>query len=106
MDWLKNVVVDILVTLFIAAALLIGDMWMWWIILVYTLLLLVAKGVTASSSGTIAQKARSTDAPIWFYHLLYGLNIIMLGLTSWWFLTVGWVAIWLLSYLSLRNDHS
>lgn len=99
MGWLKNVMVDILVTLFIAAAFMLSDTWMWWVIVIYTILLLIAKVVAATSSGFINNAKESEPAPEWFLHVLYGLNVVLLALSSWWFLTAGWVAIWILSYL-------
>lgn len=106
MSWLKEIIVDILVTFFIAVAFLLNDPWMWWVIAVYTALLLIAKGAALTSSGLLRQSRKSQQAPEWILHVLYAVNVILLGLASWWFLMAGWVLIWLLSYLAQRKVQS
>jgi hypothetical protein len=103
MDWLKDVIVDILVTVFIAAFIWFGYIWMWWVIAVYSGLLLVAKAVVLTGDGFLSRTQNNQQAPDWFLHVLYALNIIMLGMFGWWWLTGGWCLIWLFSYLGQRN---
>lgn len=104
MGWLKNVIVDILVTIFIAAAFWLSDTWMWWVIVVYTVVLLIAKSISVTSEGFISKTQKKQQAPEWFLHLLYGVNVLLLALAGWWFLAAGWVAIWILSYLGQRKS--
>jgi hypothetical protein len=103
MNWIKNVIVDICVTIFIAVAVWLGDLWMWWVIAVYTALLLIAKGVVIRGDGFLRRSQKSQQAPEWFLHLLYALNIALLALANWWFLMAGWCLIWLFSYLGQRK---
>lgn len=106
MNWLKDVIVDILVTVFIAAAYWLTDPWMWWVIAVYTVLLLIAKGVTFKSDGLLGRAQKPQQAPEWFLHLLYAINVVLLVLAHWWFLMAGWCLIWLFSYLSQQKATS
>lgn len=103
MSWLKDVIVDILVTIFIATAFWLGDPWMWWVIAVYTALLLIAKGVVLTGDSFMQRAQKSSQSPEWFLHLLYAINIILLGIAGWWFLMSGWCLIWLFSYLAERK---
>lgn len=103
MNWLKDIIVDILVTIFIATAYWLGDPWMWWVITVYTVLLLIAKGVVLTGDGFMQRAQQSLKAPEWFLHLLYLINIILLGVAGWWFLMSGWCLIWLFSYLAEKK---
>lgn len=89
MTWIKDVIVDILVTLFIGAAVWLGDIWMWWVIAVYSALLLIAKGVVLTGDGFLNRTHKSQKAPDWFLHVLYAANIILLMIAGWWILLAG-----------------
>lgn len=104
MSWLKDVIVDIAVSIFIVSAVLLQDPWMRYVIWAYTGLMLIAKLVvlTGDSFSQIAKKARS-DAPDWFSHLLYAVNTIALFVGQWWYAAVAWALIWLFSYLAQRK---
>ena len=104
MNWLKDVVVDIAVTLFIFSAVLLQDSWMRYVIWAYTALMLLAKVavLSADSFSQIANKARS-DAPEWFSHLLYALNTAALFWGEWWYAGAAWALIWLFSYMAQRK---
>lgn len=104
MSWLREVIVDILVTLFIIASVLLGDPWMRYIIWAYTGIMLLTKTLVLTSDYfmQIVQKSK-TETPQWFSHLLYGINTIVLAYFSWWYAAVGWALIWLFSYLAQRT---
>ncbi len=104
MNWIKEVIVDIAVTLFIIAAVLLEDPWMKYIIWIYTGLMLLTKTlvITRDSFAQLASKAK-TNAPDWFSHLLYATNTIVLYAFQWWYAAAGWTLIWLFSYLSERR---
>jgi len=105
MAWLKNVVIDLLVTIVIAVYVFTVADWGYWIIIIYTPLMLLLKIVAVSSGIGSAVKSgvkrgakkSSDDVPVWFYHVLYGANLIMLLYANWWVVAVGWAAIWILS---------
>ena len=101
MAWLKNVVIDLLVTIVIAVYVFTVADWGYWIIIIYTPLMLLLKIVAVSSGiGSAVKrgaKKSSDDVPVWFYHVLYGANLIMLLYANWWVVAVGWAAIWILS---------
>ena len=103
MHWLKDVTVDILVTLFIAVAIWLGEVWLWWVIAVYTLLMIIAKSVVLWGDGFLSRAQKSQNAPEWFLHLLYGINVALLAYAGWWYLLGGWVVIWILSFLGQRK---
>jgi hypothetical protein len=103
MEWLKGVLVDICVTILIAVAYWLGDPWMWWVIAIYTGLLLIAKSMVLTGDGFLRRSQKSQKAPEWFLHLLYALNVVLLALAGWWYLMAAWVLIWLLSVLGLRK---
>ena len=102
-NWLKEVVVDIMVTLFIAVAIALGDSWMWWVLAVYSGLLTIAKGLVLRGDGFPNRTQKSKQAPEWFFHLLYAVNVALLVYAGWWYLMAGWCLIWLFSYLGLRT---
>ena len=83
-----------------------GDIWMWWVIAVYSALLLIAKGVVFTGDGFLNRTHKSQKAPDWFLHVLYAANIILLMIAGWWILLAGWCLIWLFSYLGQRKTNS
>lgn len=104
MNWLKDVIVDIAVTIFIIAAIFVADTWMMWIIGAYTLVLLLAKAAILFGDNflQLMNKAKS-GAPEWFSHLLYAINTASLFYLKWWFIAAGWVLIWALSFAAERK---
>lgn len=101
MPWLKNVLLDIAVLIVIALYAFQRPEWAWWIIAIYTPLMLLLK-VTALSSGVAtAVKARSgDDVPTWFHHAAYGINVLLLLYAEWWWAASGWAAIWVISAIA------
>lgn len=99
MNSLKEIVVDILVTIFIAVAVWLHNPWMWWVIAIYTLILFIAKGYVLYSDGFLQESLQKQDEAEWVLHILYALNIILLGIATWWYPAALWVLIWLFSYI-------
>lgn len=103
---LKGASVDIIVTIFILFAVFLDIEWARWTLWVYTALMLLLKIAAASSGGvrrlTTQQKKKAT-APLWLFHLLYAINVIALAIAGWWYLFVGWGAIWILSIVIERR---
>lgn len=104
MSWIREVIVDIAVTLFIIASVLLADPWMRYIIWAYTGIMLLTKTLVLTSDGfmQMVQKSKS-EAPEWFAHVLYAINTIVLAFFSWWYAAGGWALIWLFSFLAQRT---
>ena len=104
MSWLKDVVVDIIVTAAIVTAVVVNEPILSGFIIGYTILMLIVK-ITAYWGGSfsgLANKSRS-EAPAWFSHLLYAIDTGTLLTFGWWLTATGWALIWLLSFLSHRK---
>jgi len=104
MNWIKEVVVDLIVTMVILVAVLTNLHWLGLIVIGYTLLMLLLKGIVALNHSLIgALKPRKSEAPEWVTHLLYGVNSLLLLAFGWWITGVQWVAIWILSWHTERQ---
>ncbi len=99
MNSIKEILVDICVTVFIVIAVLLHDPWMWWVIAVYTVLMLIAKGVALYSDGLLRRAQKMKNENDLILHILYVLNIILLAYAAWWYLAALWILIWLFSYI-------
>ena len=108
MLWIKNVVVDLTITVLIVLAAMMDLRWARWIVLIYTPLMLIMKVVVFLGSRSLGQlKQKGDGVPVWFYHALYALNVAVTAgaaLTSagtdmrhWWMIASGWALIWILS---------
>lgn len=104
MHWLKDSIVDILVTIFIVIAVFLEAPILSGIIIGYTLVLLIAKGVILIGDDTLNLLNKTkTEAPVWLSHLLYGMNTVVLLYSGWWYTGAGWAVIWALSYMAQRK---
>jgi len=102
MAWLKNALIDLLVTAVIIIYVITNESWGYYVIMIYTPLILLLKvGAIAGGAGKIVRKTgkekKSDVAPNWFYHLLYGANFALLLYGAWWIMAGGWAVIWILS---------
>lgn len=100
---IKHAVVDILVTVLIVAAVTMNLEWARWIILIYTPVILVLKLIALASPGIRTLKVSPKEPPKLLLHLLYGVNVVVLGIAAWWYLFAGWIAIWILSIVQDRR---
>lgn len=111
MAWIKNVLIDIAVTIMIVLAVTMNLAWARWIVLIYTPLMLILKIVVFLGSRSLGQIKRKGDGvPMWFYHALYAVNVAGSGgyaytttgtdARLWWMIAGGWVVIWILSFAS------
>lgn len=104
MNWLKEVIVDLIVTLFIIIGVFLKTSWMWWVILGYTGIMVLAKIVVLAGDSSLQLIRKSqTSAPDWFSHLLYAVNSVSLLYANWWIAAGGWIFIWVFSYLARRK---
>jgi hypothetical protein len=98
MRWLKDVVIDIAITLVIVAFALWQFEWARWIVLIYTPLLLVLKVLAVSSGSVLALSKRTGgDAPFLFHHGLYAVSVLALLSATQHLLAGAWLLIWVLS---------
>ncbi|MEX0662319.1 MAG: hypothetical protein WD381_06505 [Balneolaceae bacterium] len=95
MQWLKNIVVDLLTTIVIALAVFYEETTLTYIVYAYTILMCIARLASLLSRNfqKITQR-KVSEAPIWVYHLLYFLNVLILGLGMWFITAAGWIFIW------------
>ncbi len=101
MKWIKEILVDILVTIAVILAVRLPYHWLELVIVVYTPIMLLMKAVVLFSGGfNQLMKKTQTSAPWWFVHLLYAINVIVLFFAQWWITGAEWILIWLLSYLT------
>ena len=98
MNWIKNVLLDILVTVVIGIYAFTEPEWGYWVIIIYTpfMLLLKLMAVLSGASNPVKKKVEAA-APAWFFHLIYGVNLLLLLYANWWMMAVGWAGIWILS---------
>lgn len=102
MSWLKDVIVDLIVTVVIIAAVLISNSWLSGLVWGYTGLLLLIKFSVLASDSMLMNKSK-TEAPAWFSHMLYAINTVALLSFGWWYAGVGWALIWIISYLTQQK---
>lgn len=96
MSWIKNALIDVAITAVIAWFAWTGATWAWWIVAIYTPLMLLLK-VFALSGAANAVQRKADDVPVWFYHVLYAANVILLLVSSFLWAGGAWIAIWVLS---------
>lgn len=95
MQWLKHIVVDLLTTLVIALAVFYEDNTLTYIVYAYTILMCIARLASLISRNfqKITQR-KVSEAPIWIYHILYFLNVVILVLGMWFITAAAWIFIW------------
>ena len=96
MTWIKNAVIDIAITAVIGVFAFNGATWSWWIIAIYTPLMVLLK-LFALSGAAAAVKQKSDQVPTWFYHFLYAANLVLLLMSEFYWAAAGWAVIWVLS---------
>ena len=110
MQWLKNVILDIAVTVLIVLAATLDVEWARWIVLIYTPFMLILKilfVLGGQSLTMLRQSKKIVVVPNWFYHTIYAVNVIITAgcalagagaaTQHWWMLAGGWALIWILS---------
>jgi hypothetical protein len=104
MYWIKNAIVDILVTITIIIAAIAHVEWLEYVVTGYTIVLLVAKIIIISMNQMQTLiKGRITDVPEWASHMLYATNVIVLAVFNWPVTAALWLVIWLMSYLTYKR---
>ena len=95
MTWIKDVLVDLAVTVLIVVAVTQDAVWARWVVLVYTPLMIVLKGVVLLGGSLLTPK--DGGVPPWFFHLLFATNVFVAAFDQWWAVAAGWLVIWALS---------
>jgi hypothetical protein len=104
MYWIKNAIVDILVTITIIVAAVAHVEWLEYVVTGYTIVLLLAKIIIISMTQMqTLMKGRITDVPEWASHMLYATNVIVLAIFNWPVTAALWLVIWLMSYLTYKK---
>ncbi len=99
MKIVRQVAVDLLVTLFILIVVLINTDVLNVILVIFTVVLLLARLSVLGNKEMHAKLAKKQpDVPPWFYHVLNGVNVVLLLAGKRWLLTVCWGLIWFLSW--------
>ena len=101
MGWLKNVVIDVAVTIIIILVTLnVLPEWADWIVYIYTPFMLLLKALALFSGvNKIKQKETGDEPPPWFFHALYAINLGALVYAQWWLIAGQWALIWLFSFV-------
>jgi len=105
MNWIREVVLDFAITILIIIAVISQASWLIWFVQIYTILMLVLKIISFFGGLQPAAGKRKTPlAPPWIIHLLYATNVIFLIAFRWWIPGAGWIAIWIISYITFRKN--
>lgn len=98
MPQLKNVLVDLIVTVLIGVATVLDQRWALVLVAIYTPLMLVLKVLPLLPGALPVNLLSVADAPPnWVYHVLYAANVALLAAFAHWILASGWLLIWGLS---------
>jgi hypothetical protein len=102
--WLKDVILDLAIAVCVVALALFGAEWAYWVLVIYTPFMVLLKGVAAFAPTMARGKKKVADGPpAWFFHVLYGASVMLLGYSQQWWIAAGWLAIWLLSAVAERR---
>lgn len=104
MSWFKEIILDVLVTVFILIAVITEARWMQYILIGYSVLMLVVKVFVYLNDNYLKLiKKKNQTAPVSVIYQLYGINVAILILYDWWVTAVMWLLIGLLSYLTHKK---
>ncbi len=100
--WLKEALLDFVVTVVIVLAAVPALSWARWIVLLYTPLMLLLKlGALVVAPHLPRMQRRAPDV---LFHVLYGINVLALLIGRWWWMAVAWALIWGLSVAAERRQ--
>jgi len=106
MKWINDVLLDLIVTISILIGVIFNIQWLIYIIIGYTILMLIAKSLVLFGGSFLQlMKKTSTNAPLWFSHLLYAANVVALLVTGHYYTGGMWILIWLFSYITHLKTH-
>lgn len=99
MSWIKKELIDLAVTAVIAAHAFTDLTLTWWVVAIYTPLMVLLK-LFALSGAAHAVQQKADGVPVWFYHVLYGANLLLLLKAPFYEAAAGWAVIWVLSVVA------
>lgn len=100
--WLKEILLDLVVTVIIVLAALPALTWARWIVMVYTPFMLLLKVGALLAAPHLPRTRRQTPEVV--FHGLYGLNVLALLVGRWWWMAAAWGVIWILSVAIERRQ--
>jgi len=104
MDKVKNNLLDLVVTIIIIVAIYGKISGLKTLIQWYTPILLILKVIAVVNRDIISiAKIRTDRGTVSLTYLLYGLDILFLGIAGWWWTSAQWVLIGILSGISLKQ---
>lgn len=105
MKWVKNVVVDIIVSIVIIVGVLVQIQWLEVVIIAYTALMLLLKFLAVVSEQFMKSVKKTTiEVPLWFTSSLYALNVFVLLGFAWYYTAAQWGLIWLFSWIAHKKS--
>jgi hypothetical protein len=104
MEWVKQIIVDLFALIIIASAIFYEQIVLTYVVYVYTFLMVAARlfSLLSSNFRAITEK-KVSEAPIWVYHLIYGVTIALLIFGGWYVTAVGWLFIWISAVIAHRK---
>ena len=105
MEWIKQVIVDLLAILVIAVAVFYEQTVLTYTVYIYTSLMVLARlfSLVSSNFRTITKK-KGIEAPIWVYHLIYAGSSAILFYGQWYITAAGWLFIWIAAIITYRKQ--
>jgi hypothetical protein len=105
MKWIKNVVVDIVVSIIIVIGVLVQIQWLQIVIIAYTGLMLFLKFMAVVNEQFMKSVKKTTiQVPLWFTSSLYAFNVFILLGFAWYTTALQWILIWLFSWLAYKKS--
>lgn len=104
MDWLKEIVVDVFALVIIAFTVFYNQIILTYVVYTYTVLMVLARlfSLLSENFEAITQK-KVSQAPIWVYHLIYAVTIIVLLYSKWYITAAGWGFIWISAVIAHKK---
>lgn len=104
MDWLKEIFVDVFALVVIAFTVFYDQIILTYVVYAYTVLMVLARlfSLISENFEAITQK-KVSQAPIWVYHLIYAVTIIVLLSGKWYITAAGWGFIWISAVIAHKK---
>lgn len=94
--WLKHLTVDLLATLVIAVVVFYETALLEYVLYIYTGLMVIARSASFYRIDIRAvTRNKINEAPVWVYHLLYFINVVLLIIGEFYFTSLSWFYIWI-----------
>jgi hypothetical protein len=98
LKWIKYALLDVGIMVLILLGASFDLVYIRVLLYIYSPLILIAKAIVLfSPAQSRLNRINASRVPHWFYHLLYGVNILVLAWAAWWYLLAMWIGIWAFS---------